>query len=197
MNTQNSRHRILLAAVLFCLASPLWADSIIFTLLPSEGNVSGPPGSLVGWGYSLTNDSSGDWFLATNLNSDSFSNGTPTSLFDFPNLAPGANVTEPFDPVDSIGLYELQWDTSAPVGFVNSGDFVLSGQWYDGDPFNGGNFIADATDTALGYTATVSRTTGTVPEPSSAALFLACGIAAIIGWQKVRTLAGRRRGVIL
>jgi len=204
MNTQQLRHAILLAAVLFCLALPLLADSITFSLLPPDGNVSGAAGSLVGWGYSLTNDSSADWFLATNLNSDSFSNCTPTSLFDFPDVAPGAIVTEAFDSVNSIGLYELQWDPSAPVGFVNSGDFTLSGKWYDGDPFNGGTFIADATDTELPYTATVTGATSTVPEPSSAPLLLGT-IVLIIGCRGLRRLwcslfeVGRRavRGALL
>jgi hypothetical protein len=104
--------------------------------------------------------------MATNLNSDSFSNGSPTLLFDFPILAPGASLTEAFDPVNSIGLFELQWDVSVPIGFVNSGNFVLSGQWWNGDPLNGGNFIADAPDISLPYTATVTSTT-TSPEPSS------------------------------
>jgi hypothetical protein len=141
--------------------------TITFALLSSDGNVSGPPGSLVGWGYSLTNDSVADCFVSTNLNSDSFTNGTPTELFDFPDLGPGVNVTEPFDPVNGIGVFELQWDPSAPVGTVNSGNFVLSGEWWDGDPFNGGNFITDATDTALPYSATVSAATSGTPEPST------------------------------
>ena len=189
MKTRQFWHSILLAVALFCLASPLWADSITFTLLPSDGNVSGPAGSLVGWGYSLTNDSTTDWFLATALNSDSFSNGTPTLLFDFPDLGPGATVTEPLDPVNGIGVYELQWDASAPVGFVNSGDFTLSGQWYDGDPFNGGNYIADATDTLLPYSATVTGVSG-VPEPSSLSM-LEFGLAmmAVFRLVKVKLIA--------
>ena len=69
--------------------------------------------------------------------------------------------------------------------FVNSGNFTLSGQWYDGDPFNGGNLIADATDTLLPYSATVTGTSS-VPEPSSF-LLLVSGIVAIIGWRKVRS----------
>src|ERR1035441_834745 len=136
---------LLVAGLFFSLACPVSAG-VVFTLLPSDGNVSGAPGSLVGWGYALTNTDSSNWFMATNLNSDSFSNGTPTPLFDFPILAPGAVATEAFDSVNSVGLYELQWDSSAPVGFVNSGDFTLSGEWWDGDPFNGGSFIADAPD---------------------------------------------------
>jgi hypothetical protein len=192
MNTRHFWCFTLLAAVVFCLASPLFADSITFTTLPSDGNVSGPAGSLVGWGYSLTNDSSADWFLATNLNSDSFSNGTPTLLFDFPEVAPGATVTEAFDAVNGIGLYELQWDPAAPTGFVNSGDFVLSGQWWDGDPFNGGNYIADATDTSLPYSAIVSAsTTSTVPEPSSFVLLMAA-VSLIIGFRISRNSAAQR-----
>jgi len=80
----------------------------------------------------------------------------------------------------------LQWDEGAPSGFVNSGDFTLSGQWYDGDPFNGGNSLADATDSLLPYTATVTGSLGSVPEPSSFLLF-ASGIVAIVGWRKLRS----------
>jgi hypothetical protein len=128
-----------LAGFFLSLAAPVPAD-ILFSVLPSDGNISGPAGSLVGWGYSLTNTDLSNWYMSTDLNADSFSNGTPTLLFDFPILAPGDTVTESFDSVNSIGLFELLWDSSAPDGFVNSGDFILSGQWWDGDPFGGGNF---------------------------------------------------------
>ncbi len=123
----------------------------------------------------ITNNSTADWFLATNLNSDSFTHGNPNLLFDFPEAAPGATVTEAFDPVNLFGLYELTWDANAPNGFVNSGSFTLSGSWYDGDPFNGGNFINDAPDTLLAYSATVSSSGPATPEPSSWVLF-GCGI---------------------
>jgi hypothetical protein len=181
MNTRRFWRCAWLAAAGFGLASPLLADSITFDLIPSIGAVSGPPGSTVGWGYSITNNSLLDWFLATNLNSDSFSDGTPNLIFDFPEVAPGTTVTEDFDPVNSIGLYELMWDLSAPVGFVNSGNFTLSGQWYDGDPFNGGNYIADAPDTLLPYSATVTSTAA--PEPSSLVLlaFAITFIATLLG----------------
>jgi len=92
MNKRHYWRFVVLAVVVSC--APVWADSITFSLLPSGGNVSGPAGSLVGWGYSITNNSSTDWFLATNLNSDSFANGIPTLIFDFPEVAPGATVTE-------------------------------------------------------------------------------------------------------
>lgn len=171
-------------------AFSLSADSITFSLLPASGNVSGASGSLVGWGYSLTNNSAADWFLATALNSDSFSHGTPTSLFDFPDLGPGQTVTEAFNAVNSVGLFQLFWDTSAPTGFVNQGDFVLSGQWWNGDPFNGGTVVADATDVALPYSAAVAGKAGTVtPEPAGFLLVMG-GLAAVTVFM---ALEARRR----
>jgi hypothetical protein len=184
METWNSWHLTRLAAVVFCLSSPLCADSITFGLLPLGGNVAGSAGSLVGWGYSISNQSASDWFLATNLNSDSFSDGMPTLLFDFPEVAPGTAVTEAFDAVNSIGLYELQWDPSAPAGFVNSGDFTLSGQWYDGDPFSGGNLINDAPDTLAPYAAGVASSV-TTPEPAGFSL-IAIGALIVVGYRWLR-----------
>ena len=178
MRNRLFRQPILVTGLFLSLTCPLSAD-VVFTLLPSDGKVFGEPGSLVGWGYSLTNTDLSDWFMSTDLNSDSFSNGTPTLLFDFPILAPGESVTEAFDPVNNIGLFELQWDSSAPAGFVNSGNFVLSGQWWDGDPLNGENFIADAVDTTAAYSATVNSPTTSAPEPSSA-LLLGSGIGLVI-----------------
>lgn len=176
----------LLGGAVCCSIAPLCADSVTFSLLPSDGNIFGPAGSLIGWGYSLTNDSTADWFMATNLDAGSFANGTPTSLFDFPILGPGQTVTETFDPINGIGIYELAWDSSAPTGFINSGDFVLSGQWWGGDPLSGGSYIADAPDTSLAYSATVSGTS-TVPEPSSF-FVLACamGILLTLSFKKAR-----------
>lgn len=111
---------LILAGLFISLAGSASAD-VVYNLLPSDGNVSGPPRSLVGWGYSLTNTDPSNWFMSTNLNSDSFSNGTPALLLISPLLAPGGAVTEAFDPVNSLGLFELQWDVTAPVGLVNSG----------------------------------------------------------------------------
>jgi hypothetical protein len=169
---------ILAVGLFLSLTRPVSAD-VLFALLPSDGNVSGPAGSVVGWGYSLQNTDPSNWFESTALNSDSFAKGTPILLFDFPILAPCDTVTEAFDSLNSIGLFQLQWDSSASVGFVNSGNFTLSGQWFDGDPLNGGNSIADAPDMALPYSATVSGSTSTVPEPSSFVL-MAFGVGMIL-----------------
>jgi protein-disulfide isomerase len=174
------------------IPSGLFADTYTFSLVPASGDISGAPGATIGWGYSITNDSTSDWLLATNLNADSFSYGTPILLFDFPEVAPGATVTELFDPVAMTGLYEDVLNSSAPNGSVDSGDFDLSAAWYNGDPFNGGTFIADAVDIEAPYSATVGTGTSSMPEPSSL-LLCALGMAAIVAL-RLTPRAKRLRG---
>ena len=172
-------HTVVLA--ILAMASQASASTIDLILLPSDGAVSGPPGSIVGWGYSITNNSLTDWFRTTALNSDSFSNGSPVLLFDFPIVAPGATVSVPFDSGTGAGLYELIWDVGAPAGFVNSGNFVLSGEWWDGDPLNGGNFLFSEPDISLPYSATVTEEGPGTTEPSTWWLCLGVLVPAAFG----------------
>lgn len=110
-----------------------------------------------------------NWLLTTNLGADAFLFGTPdASVFDFPAVAPGTTVTVVFDSTNLLGLFAFAWDVGAPSGFVNSGTFVLSAEWWDGDPFLGGAFIANAEDLTAPYSATVTA----VPEPGTAWLLL-------------------------
>jgi hypothetical protein len=117
----------MMAASLASLASMpiLQANTYNFTLLPTSGNVAGPPGSTVGWGYTLNNESAHDWLVTSDLEAGAFLNGSPNSLFDFPDLGPGQSETVQFDSVTGVGLCELTWDVSAPIGFTNTGTFEL------------------------------------------------------------------------
>lgn len=188
-NCRRSQCQLLLASFMFVAAAPtLFADAYTFNTIPADGNISGAPGATIGWGYSITNESATDWLLAVNLNANSFSFGTPMLLFDFPEVAPGATVSEAFDPVGLTGLYEEVLNAGAPNGSVDSGDFVLSAQWFDADPFNGGNPVADAVDTDAPYAVTVTSSPIAAPEPASFGL-MATVIAAIAR----QLVAGRRR----
>lgn len=158
---------IIATVSMLAVPSQALGSTIDFTLIPSNGTVTGPPGSTVGWGYSLTNNSPTEWFAPTLLNSDSFVNGAPVALFDFPSVAPGITLTKVFNAGTGVGLYELDWDAGAPPGFVNSGYFVLSGGWWDGNPLAGGNFLFTEPEVSLPYTATVSGGVQGVPEPST------------------------------
>jgi hypothetical protein len=104
------------------------------------------------------------------LSAGSFQHGIPDSLFDFPALAPRTSATTAFVAGVS-GLYQLKWDTKAPAGFVNSGTFVLSSDFFDGNPVLGGNDIGPAPDLMAAYSAKVPA----VPEPP-VALLLSAGL---------------------
>lgn len=150
------------------------ADVYTFTVTDAVA-VTSPAGLTTGWGYSLHNESSSLWLVTTDLSAGTFQNATPDQIFDFPDLAPGATVTVPYDPVTPAGLYQISWDSNAPSGFVNSGTFSLSAEWWSGDPLTDGSFVATAPVASQPYAATVT------PEPATmglAAIFLAvfCGI---------------------
>jgi hypothetical protein len=100
---------IALLTVLFAATS--YADTFTFSTIPPSGSISGPAGSTVGWGYSVTNNSLDQWLVFNNIGTDAvFSNGTPNSgVFDFPVVAPNTTITTDYDGTN--GLYEFSWDS--------------------------------------------------------------------------------------
>src|SRR5579875_1070535 len=118
--------RTLFLAICLSALPALAADTYTFNVPPAE-NVSGPNGlfTLTGWGYTIQNESSSDWLVTTGLNAGTFLHASPQQIFDFPDLAPGASVAVPYDPITPAGLYQILWDQNAPAGFVNSGTFTL------------------------------------------------------------------------
>ncbi len=158
-----NRIPVLVVVGILLSGSAALADNYTFSLLSS--NIQGPPGSTIGWGYSITNNSTSDWLVATDLNAGTIQFGVLDIIdyFDFPVIAPGATASQPFNAAAFTGLAALTWDASAPVGFINLGNFDLSAQWWTADPFSGGSLIANATDAFAPYSATVVPT----PEPFS------------------------------
>jgi len=170
-----------LVLLLFAGCATAYSASITFDLIPADGVVAGDPGSSVGWGYSITNNSDEYYLVTYALNADVFEHGLPLSLFDFPAIAPGATVSEQFT-VDEAGLFELTWDSDAPAGFLNGGEFTLSSYYYTGDPLLDGEFVSFAPDVTADYSAAV--TGGEVPEPASLVLFgTACCLLLFRKWK--------------
>ena len=154
--------KLLLGACL--LAIPAMAANVYTFTVPAGENVSGPGGlTLTGWGYSIHNESSSLWLVPTGLSVGTFLYATPTLLFDFPDIAPGKTVDVPYNPVTPSGLYEIRWDTTVPSGFVNSGNFGLSAQWWSGDPLKGGTLVSIAPGASQPYSASLTA----VPEPAT------------------------------
>lgn len=151
-------------------AIPDWS----FDTLPESGDIKGPPDSTVGWGYTISNPDPVNFLSLTGMSADLFQHGAPLSLFDFPTVTPLTTINVPFDGIN--GLFELTWDVMAPVGFVNSGLFILGAEWFDGDPLTDGSFLQAAPDRSAPYSATLIPSP--VPEPSTMVL-LGIGLAGI------------------
>ena len=165
----------ILAVALLLSGSAAFADIVTLSLIPGSGNIQGPPGSVIGWGYSITNESTTNWFspLAVNAGIFQFATFNSADYFDFPLIAPGSTVTTKFTPAGGSGfgngLASLTWSPSAPDGFTNSGNFDLSGCWAD----SAGNCVGTAADAFAPYNATVTPGSSITPEPSTAGMALA------------------------
>jgi PEP-CTERM motif len=156
---------------------------LTFTVTPTD--VSGPAGTTVGWGFSISNTSTTDYLDISGIDSDLFAaaDGTPdASIFLFPNLAPGQTATQAYDPVAGLGLFQFTWNPGVATGTMESGQFRLMGAFCDPsvDQFCAEDVSVASVVLATGaYTATVSPgSTTAVPEPSSFLLLLSglCGI---------------------
>jgi len=99
--------------------------------------------------------------------SNPFTYATATlNPFDYPVLAPGMTLSVPYN--GTAGLADLTWDTTAPIGFTDSGTFTATGYFYNNDPFNGGVPVGNGEDSTSAYSATVL-----VPESGTLGLLLA------------------------
>lgn len=191
--------RVLLTAGLFFALAAVPAHAIpdwSFDLLPGDGVVAGPAGSVVGWGYAISNPDPINWLMLSSLNAGVFEHGSPLVLFDFPIVAPSSTVSVSYDGISGLGLYELTWDFGAPLGFVNSGEFLVSADWYDGDPLDAiapGAFLEAAPDRTALYSATVvGEGPVSVPEPSTWLLLLS-GLGGLVLWRRSRGIGGAFR----
>ena len=164
---------------------PAWSTPIL-TLLPS-GNISGPQGGQIGWGFSITNDA--DYIEITGaqfcLNPVSFPACTEPVQGIFTDFIsqfnsivvgnPGGTlsdtVTQAFDATLLTGVGSFDIAAGAPIFSVDFGQIVLTYNVFDGDP-NGTEPVNQLFfDQTLFASATVTVTdeppvTG-VPEPSS------------------------------
>jgi hypothetical protein len=160
-------------------------DSFTFTTVPNPGVVSTTPGSPVGWGYTLTNNSSTDYLVTLDVYGDVVLDtlGTvDTSIFDLPIVAPSDTIRESYDPTNPLnmfGLGQLFLDPGLTPGTTATGNFYIDAEFCDLTLT-----ICSSTIETESSAVTINVTSpgGTpIPEPSSMLLLLS-GLGGIALW---------------
>lgn len=149
----------------------------VLTLTPS-GNVGGPPGSTVGWGFSLMNDTGffllvdGSFFCQSGQDPQ-FNTCTQTQGVYTDYIAANATLVAPMStasqsfmqgsPGMGVGQYAIS--SSAVFPAMDSGKIFVVFQEFNGNPFMGGTQVSG--DIEIFASASVQ----VVPEPATFALF--------------------------
>jgi hypothetical protein len=189
MNIRTHGNVVALCLLVLCCAAAARADSFSFSTLPPGGAISGQPGATIGWGYSITNQSPTDWLVLVGIGADAFLNAAPdASIFDFPILAPMGSVSVAYNPITLAGLFQMTWDPRAPIGFMNSGTFLLTGDFCTDSSCR---TVVSSLTMSASYSATVSSPVGSVPEPGTG-LLLGAGLCLCAGRRR-RSTGGKSK----
>jgi len=149
------------------------------SLIPASGTVGGLPGSVVGWGFTLSYDATSDWVVLTGsvfTGSSTYGNYVDYLAVNDYVAGPGyAPLDQAWDAGSQSGVGEFDINPTALPGADISGDLVIHYTVFDVDP-NSPVFDPD-TDTVVAD-ATVSNPAAAqvTPEPSSLALLLGSGL---------------------
>ncbi len=178
---------ILSVVALLVLSTSLSAQALVLELSPANGGLNSYAGATVGWGYTVTNDSS-DWVVLTSSGFSplpswgSYEDFFLTNLAKYVQLAPEGSWTESLNALPHTGIGSFRIDPSANPGDTATGYIAITFDRYDGDPSNGGNYIVPGS--AL---ASASVTVDAVPEPSTF-LLLGGGLVGLF-WTRRKSLA--------
>ncbi|WP_295436717.1 PEP-CTERM sorting domain-containing protein [uncultured Thiodictyon sp.] len=173
------------------LALPVTAPAgVIFTLLPTSGEVAGDPGDTVGWGFTLSNDTA--YWLWANGSVFDLDKGPSWGTYDDYSgnsdpVAPGTAqnptvLTVLFSLLDGTGAGSFAIDPTVPFGDQATGVISLDYDIYDANPSGGG---LDPIDSARVQADAVVTST---PEAGTWTL-LGLGLAALGGGRRRRSAA--------
>jgi hypothetical protein len=163
---------LLIAAAFVACAQ---AGPLSLTLLPTSGTIGSGPGTVVGWGFAITNSGSPDWVVLT---SSDFT-GSPVygSYVDYLSLVNAPLYVVGPSPESStisrswnsssnppLGLGEFDINSTALPGAIIVGSIQVDYDVFSQDPnnpnFDPGSFVTSGTVSA-------SAQVGVTPEPAS------------------------------
>jgi len=175
------KSRLTLAAlfVFVCCRSSTAAPTL--TLDPVGGAVSGAPGSIVGWGFSLVNDTGFSLFVdapsafCESGQDPAFTTCTQLGASVYTDyiigevIQPNSTFTAVFDAGMMTGIGQYQIDAAETPGTVDSGSIFVTYAEYNGDPLNGGTQVSGDIEVSTAASVTATGITAT-PEPATAGL---------------------------
>ncbi len=172
----------------------------ILTLNPPGGALTGSPGQTVGYGFTITNDTT--FYLLFDASYFCQPGQDPASTtctqilgtyHDFiagngTEVSPMGSLTQSFNVNTMTGFGAYTILPAVLVGATDSGRLVGTYMEYEGDPFNGGTQVSGDIEIAALASVTVI---GAVPEPSGGILMIVAGLGGLMGlWP---TICNRRK----
>ncbi|MBV8730606.1 MAG: hypothetical protein JO336_12440 [Acidobacteriia bacterium] len=167
------------AALTFFLAAIFaWCSQAapVLTTLPASGTVSGSPGGVVGWGFTLSDNTPSEWVLLTG----SQFTGSPIfgTYIDYlsSNSAPAyvvgpspesSTIQVPWNHSTMAGLGEFDINSTAAGALTVAGNILVHYSVFSQDPL-GPNFNPDTATLVADATVSVPAQVNIAPEPDSA-----------------------------
>ena len=147
----------------------------MLTLLPASGNISGSPGAVVGWGFTLTDSTPSEWVLLTG----SQFTGSPVFGTYVDYLSSNNAPTYVVGPSPENSIIQVAWNRSTMAGLgefeINStasafvsipGNILVRYSVFSQDPL-GPNFDPDTATVVADATVSVPAQVDIAPEPGS------------------------------
>ncbi len=182
------RHTVLTLVAALFTATAYSAPLPVFGIFPS-GTVSGSPGTVIGWGYDITNNDPSNWMV---LNDSFVTGGLSTGTFgtyqDY--IASGFIVIDPSSTTGNVafsqgstGTGEFDIHNFVPPMTITGGisiDYSVFSQDPNSPSFDPGSLVSSGTVSAV-----ADAQVGGVPEPAS--IMLTCfGLLLLVvaGWRR-------------